>query len=287
MRRLALCCHCALPLSAIAAAAALALSACSYLGIEKSGDALKPVSIEEAVASAKSAEAGLKPSGAETSPEASIHNPSSPSAGGEGLRPVGGAAAADVFIPGAGSPLVLKAPESRPGETPYAIFETSKGRFICELFESKAPLTVRNFIGLASGSIPWQDPKTGQWVQRPFYDNLTFHRVVQGFIIQGGCPNCDGTGHPGFQIQDEFANDLRHDKPGRLGMATAGGPNTVGSQFYITLQPAPHLDGVCPIFGQVTEGMDVVQAIAQTPADPQTFQPAEQVVIERVWIARR
>ena len=129
-----------------------------------------------------------------------------------------------------------------------ALFETNKGNFKIELFEDKAPITTENFIKLTNDG---------------FYDGLIFHRVIQGFMIQSGCPEGTGRGGPGYTIKDEFHPDLKHDCEGILSMANAG-PNTGGSQFFITVAPTPHLDNHHSIFGKVTEGMDVVLAISLT-----------------------
>lgn len=129
-----------------------------------------------------------------------------------------------------------------------AKFSTSMGDFSVELFEDRAPVTTKNFIDL---------------VEKGFYDGLTFHRVIDGFMLQGGCPQGTGTGGPGYKIKDEFHPELRHDEPGILSMANAG-PNTGGSQFFITLAPTPWLDNRHAVFGRVTSGMDVVQKIGST-----------------------
>lgn len=129
----------------------------------------------------------------------------------------------------------------------FAVIETEKGNIKMELFEDKAPLTTKNFIGLA---------------EKGFYDGLTFHRVIRGFMIQGGDPEGDGTGGPGYTIKDEFHPSLKHDSEGILSMANAG-PDTGGSQFFITEGPQPHLDGKHAVFGKVVEGMAVVKAIEQ------------------------
>jgi len=128
-----------------------------------------------------------------------------------------------------------------------ATIETDKGIIKIELYEDKAPITTKNFIDLA---------------EKGFYDGLTFHRVIRGFMIQGGDPKGDGTGGPGYNIKDEFHTDLKHDSTGILSMANSG-PDTGGSQFFITEGPQPHLDGKHSVFGKVIEGMDVVTKIDQ------------------------
>lgn len=144
----------------------------------------------------------------------------------------------------------------------FATFTTSAGDFKVRLYDEKAPKTVANFVGLAEGTQEWTDPKTGQKVKRPFYDGLIFHRVIDGFMLQGGCPMGTGTGGPGYKFADEFGAGLQHDRPGLLSMANSG-PNTNGSQFFITHVATPHLDGKHSVFGEVIEGMDVVNAIKQ------------------------
>jgi peptidyl-prolyl cis-trans isomerase A (cyclophilin A) len=166
----------------------------------------------------------------------------------------------------------------------YAIFETTQGDVVCRLHEKEAPNTVANFIGLAEGTKEFADPKTGQKSKRPFYDGLVFHRVIPEFMIQGGCPLGTGTGGPGYKFPDEFHPSLRHDRPGILSMANAG-PNTNGSQFFITVVPTPWLDNRHSIFGDVVEGQDVVEKISRLPRDAQD-RPRQAVVLQRVRIER-
>ncbi len=165
-----------------------------------------------------------------------------------------------------------------------ASFDTSNGRFVVELFAREVPRTVENFVGLAEGTKEWLDPHTRQKVKRPFYDGLVVHRVIEGFMIQGGCPLGTGTGGPGYRFPDEFHPSLRHDRAGVLSMANAG-PDTNGSQFFITVGPTPHLDRRHSVFGRVVEGLDVVLAISRVPTDA-SDRPRQPVVIRKVTIQR-
>ena len=149
----------------------------------------------------------------------------------------------------------------------HAVFTTTEGNFKVRLFDTDVPNTVANFSGLAEGTKEFTDPKTGQKTKRPFYDGLIFHRVIEGFMIQGGDPLGTGTGGPGYKFADEFSPKLRHTKAGLLSMANAG-PNTNGSQFFITHRATPHLNGKHAVFGKVVEGMEVVNKIRAR--DPQT-----------------
>jgi peptidyl-prolyl cis-trans isomerase A (cyclophilin A) len=167
----------------------------------------------------------------------------------------------------------------------YARFDTSEGSFTVRLFDQEAPKTVANFLGLAEGTKEWTDPRTNQKVKTPYYDGLVFHRVIEGFMIQGGDPLGQGMGGPGYTFADEFHPKLRHDKPGILSMANRG-PNTNGGQFFITLAPTPHLDDRHSIFGEVVEGLDIVRAIGSTRTDPRD-RPVTDVVIRSVTIERR
>ncbi len=164
----------------------------------------------------------------------------------------------------------------------YAVFETSLGKITCRLFKDQAPKTVDNFVGLASGTKEFTDPKTRQRTKRPFYDGLVFHRVIPDFMIQGGCPLGTGTGGPGYQFGDEFVRELAFDKPGKLAMANAG-PNTNGSQFFITVAPTTWLNNHHTIFGEVVEGYDVAEKISKLPKDRRDA-PRTPVVIKQLQI---
>lgn len=159
-----------------------------------------------------------------------------------------------------------------------AKFETSMGNFEIELFVKQCPETVWNFVNLAEGRQECQ--KEG-----PFYDGLIFHRVIDRFMIQGGCPDGTGMGSPGYRFGDEFRADLKHESEGILSMANAG-PGTNGSQFFITLVPTPHLDGNHTVFGKVIEGMDIVQKIGKVETGMHD-RPEEPVVMNKVTIERK
>jgi len=159
------------------------------------------------------------------------------------------------------------------------------GNFTAELFEDKTPKTVANFVGLAEGTREWVHPKTGQKHTAPYYDGVIFHRVIDGFMIQGGDPLGEGTGGPGYAFEDEFHPDLRHDKAGMLSMANAG-PNTNGSQFFITLAPTPHLDRRHSVFGVVISGLDVIDQIGRVKTD-RNDRPVKPVVMNKVTIERK
>jgi cyclophilin family peptidyl-prolyl cis-trans isomerase len=156
----------------------------------------------------------------------------------------------------------------------YAVFDTTEGRFKAKLFANEAPNTVKNFTDLAEGV------KTG----KPFYDGLIFHRVIPDFMIQGGCPQGTGRGGPGYNFPDEFHPSLKHSKPGLLSMANAG-PNTNGSQFFVTVAPTPWLDNRHSIFGEVVEGYDVAEKISKVPRDG-SDRPKKDVRINTVTIER-
>jgi len=160
-----------------------------------------------------------------------------------------------------------------PNET-FAVFDTTQGKFKIKLFADKAPRTVENFVNLAEGT------KTG----KPFYDGTIFHRVIPDFMIQGGDPEGTGRGGPGYRFADEFHPTLKHSKPGLLSMANAG-PNTNGSQFFVTVAATPWLDNKHSIFGEVTEGYDVVEKISKLPRD-RGDRPLEEVRVNSVKIER-
>ena len=164
---------------------------------------------------------------------------------------------------------------------------TNRGEIDIELFPNHAPVTVENFVGLAEGTKEYTDHKTRQTTTGRFYDGLVFHRVIPGFMIQGGDPQGTGTGGPGYDFKDEFHPELRFDRPYLLAMANAG-PGTNGSQFFITVGKTPHLNNKHTIFGEVASaaGREVVDAIASTPTDRRDL-PTEPVVIESVTIERR
>ena len=166
----------------------------------------------------------------------------------------------------------------------YAVFETTEGSFTVRLFEKEVPETVANFVGLAEGTKEWKDPSTGEKKTAPYYDGIIFHRVISGFMIQGGDRLGTGTGGPGYNFGDEFHPSLRHSRPGILSMANAG-PNTNGSQFFITLGPTPHLDNRHSVFGEVVEGLEVVKKIGGVPTGRQD-RPVKPVVMNHVTIKR-
>ena len=167
----------------------------------------------------------------------------------------------------------------------YAHFTTSEGRFTARLFEDEAPKTVANFTGLADGSREWTDPRTGKKTHDKYFDGTIFHRVIADFMIQGGDPLGQGTGGPGYTFGDEFSPGLRHDRPGVLSMANRG-PNTNGGQFFITLVPTPWLDNRHSVFGEIAEGMEVVDAIGRTATSKPGDRPIQPITIQTITIER-
>ncbi len=167
----------------------------------------------------------------------------------------------------------------------YAIFDTTEGKIVCRLFEKDAPKTVQNFLDLAEGKREWTHPATRKKSSDRLYDGTIFHRVIPDFMIQGGDPLGIGTGGPGYKFEDETkGSPRRFDKPGKLAMANAG-PNTNGSQFFITLVPTDWLNGLHTIFGEVVEGQDVVNKIAKVARGPND-KPRQDVVINALIVER-
>jgi peptidyl-prolyl cis-trans isomerase A (cyclophilin A) len=168
----------------------------------------------------------------------------------------------------------------------YAHFTTTEGNFTIQLFEEQAPKTVANFTALAEGTKEWTDPRSGKKMKAPLYNGTVFHRVIDGFMIQGGDPLGQGTGGPGYRFEDEFHPKLRHTKAGILSMANAG-PNTNGSQFFITLAETSWLDNKHSVFGEVVSGMDVVKKIGGTPTSKPGDRPLKPITIQSVTIERK
>src|SRR5215472_15459602 len=171
----------------------------------------------------------------------------------------------------------------------YAHFTTSEGNFSIQLFDDLAPKTVANFTGLAEGSKEWTDPRTGKKSTSPYYNGTIFHRIIDGFMIQGGDPLGNGTGGPGYEFKNENSPDLKFDKEGILAMANAG-RDTNGSQFFVTLAPVAQLNGNYTIFGHVVDGMDVVHKIGSVPvrggAGGEKSSPVTPVTLKKVTIER-
>lgn len=166
----------------------------------------------------------------------------------------------------------------------YAAFDTTVGTFVCQLFPEEAPKTVANFVGLAEGTKEFIDLVSGNTMKKAFYNGLIFHRVIPNFMIQGGDPTGTGRGGPGYKFEDEFNVKLKFDKPGKLAMANSG-PNTNGSQFFITTAATPWLDGRHSIFGQVVEGQEIVDKISLTERSAQD-RPLKDVSIKKIVIIK-
>ena len=167
----------------------------------------------------------------------------------------------------------------------YATFDTSEGTIVCRLFEQEAPVTVKNFVELAQGAREWSDPRSGKKSNSPLYDGTIFHRVIPDFMVQGGDPTGTGMGGPGYKFEDETkGSPHKFDKPGKLAMANSG-PNTNGSQFFITVAATPWLTGNHTIFGEVVEGQDVANKITAVPRSRQD-KPLKDVVLNSVKIEK-
>jgi peptidyl-prolyl cis-trans isomerase A (cyclophilin A) len=181
--------------------------------------------------------------------------------------------------------LVLPLEAKKMSDKTYAVFKTSQGQIVCELFPNEAPLTVKNFVGLASGTQKWVNPMTNDAETKPLYSGTIFHRVIPKFMIQGGDPMGTGRGGPGYKFEDECTPKLKFDKVGRLAMANSG-PNTNGSQFFITVAPTPWLDGHHTIFGQVVKGQDVADKISNADKD-EYDRPSTAITLESVTITNK
>ena len=166
----------------------------------------------------------------------------------------------------------------------YAVFDTTEGKIVCQLFEKLAPVTVQNFISLAEGTKEFTDPVAGVKATRPYYDGTKFHRIISSFMMQGGDPTGTGRGGPGYTIPDEFSPEVKFDRPGRLAMANAG-PNTGGSQFFITQVVTAWLTGKHTIFGQVVEGQEIVDRVCKEIGS-QSGKSSKDVVIKKLTIVR-
>jgi peptidyl-prolyl cis-trans isomerase A (cyclophilin A) len=165
-----------------------------------------------------------------------------------------------------------------------ATLSTTHGDIEIDLFDERAPNTVENFVGLATGEQTWEHPETGEDMETPLYDDVEFHRIIPDFMIQTGDPTGTGRGGPGYTFDDEFHPDLRHDEPGKVSMANRG-PDTNGSQFFIILDAQPHLDDKHAVFGDVIDGMDVVKEVGAVETDGND-RPTETVLLESVEIHR-
>ena len=168
----------------------------------------------------------------------------------------------------------------------FAHFTTSEGNFTAQLFDAEVPKTVANFTGLAEGTTEWTDPRTGKKTKEPYYNGTVFHRVIADFMIQGGDPLGQGTGGPATSSPTNSVPKLRHSKPGILSMANSG-PNTNGGQFFITLVPTPWLDNKHSVFGEIVEGMDVVNKIGKTATSKPGDRPVKPITINSVTIEKK
>jgi peptidyl-prolyl cis-trans isomerase A (cyclophilin A) len=175
--------------------------------------------------------------------------------------------------------------DARAGTDLFAKFETTEGTIVVRLFPKDAPKTVENFVGLATGEKPWTNPATGEAQKgKPLYDGTIFHRCIANFMVQGGDPLGRGTGGPGYKFEDEFQSGRKFDRPGLLAMANAG-PNTNGSQFFITVQPTPWLNSRHTIFGEVVNGQDVIDRVANHIAKGPNDRPKVDIVVKKLTIA--
>ncbi len=252
----------------------LAYVALGGLGCKSPPAELDPASSKDtANAKGTTAPSGTSATGAaKADPGAGASSSGSAAAGEPGRDPLGGTfSLSDALkdVPGKGA-IIAK-------------IETSKGALQCRLFEDKAPVTVANFIGLATGKRAWKDSETGVWVNKHAYDGTTFHRIIKGFMIQGGDAKGTGAGEPGYVIKDELWEGAKHDRAGLLCMANRG-PNTNGAQFFITDAAAAHLDRSYTIFGECAP-VEVVHDIANVPTGIQD-KPQATVIIKSITVSR-
>lgn len=176
--------------------------------------------------------------------------------------------------------------EAKAGHELYATFDTSQGTIIVRLFTKDAPKTVESFVGLATGEKPWTHPGTGEAMKNtPLYDGTIFHRCIPNFMVQGGDPTGTGRGKPGFTIDDEFQSGRRFDKPGLLAMANSG-PNTNGSQFFVTVTSTAWLNNKHTIFGEVVSGQDIIERVANVVPKGPGDRPRTDVVLKKVTISK-
>ena len=189
-----------------------------------------------------------------------------------------------ILVVSVGAALTAQEKKMKPGI--YAVFDTSEGTFTALLFDKETPITVENFVGLAEGTKSWIDPRTGaKRVNKPYYDGLIFHRIIDNFMIQGGDPTGTGSGGPGYKFADEFSPKLKFTKVGQLAMANSG-PSTNGSQFFVTLAATDWLNNKHTIFGEVVDGLDVVKKIGKVAVDKASNRPLTPVVMKKVTIKR-
>ncbi len=196
-------------------------------------------------------------------------------------KPAKTEAPAKAEAPKAGEPWTGKV---RAGSTIYATFQTTQGDITMKLLTKDAPKTVENFVSLAAGEKEWTDPRTSQKTRKPLYDGTIFHRVIPDFMIQGGDPLGQGVGGPGYRFEDELQSGRGFDKPCLLAMANSG-PNTNGSQFFITEKPTPWLNGKHTIFGETVKGCELVVKIARVPS--QSSRPSTDVAIKKVVLSEK
>ena len=261
---------------------ALAVAACTPGGEE----AAEPGSAEQESAQAENEaaepQAETPPEGEEAADEGEADEAAAPE-GSAAAAVEGNAPAGEVPALGSETPEQIFAAIPGDGDL-WVTLVTSMGEITCDLHEDLVPITVANFVGLATGNKTYIDSETNQPARGNFYDGLIFHRVIPEFMIQGGDPTGTGRGGPGYRFEDEFHPQLRHDRGGLLSMANAG-PNTNGSQFFVTETPTPHLDNRHTVFG-TCESTEVAERIARVPTGPAN-RPLQDVVIERVVVERR